>query len=77
MSAGLNTVAGTIYEDFIEPLAEKKTRETRAALIMKTIVIVFGIICLLLITVIDKMGSLIEVRYLVIIWLLTLGIAIN
>nr|XP_014279124.1 sodium-coupled monocarboxylate transporter 2-like isoform X1 [Halyomorpha halys] len=60
MSAGLNTVSGTIYEDFIEPLISKKTRETKAAMIMQAIVVVYGILCLLLIMVIDKMGSLIE-----------------
>lgn len=36
MSANLNTVAGTIYEDFIDPwLPESNNKESRAASIMK------------------------------------------
>lgn len=36
MSAGLNTVAGTIYEDFIDPwMPASNDKETRAANIMK------------------------------------------
>lgn len=36
MSAILNTVAGTIYEDFIDPwLPDNNNKETRAANIMK------------------------------------------
>jgi len=35
MSAGLNTVAGTIYEDFIDPWMPESNKETKAANIMK------------------------------------------
>ena len=35
MSAGLNTVAGTIYEDFIDPWMPDSNKETKAANIMK------------------------------------------
>lgn len=36
MSAGLNTVTGTIYEDFIDPwMPESSDKETKAANIMK------------------------------------------
>lgn len=36
MSAGLNTVTGTIYEDFIDRwMPESSDKETRAATIMK------------------------------------------
>lgn len=35
MSAGLNTVAGTIYEDFIDRWMPESNKETKAANIMK------------------------------------------
>jgi len=36
MSAGLNTVTGTVYEDFIDPwMPESNDKETKAANIMK------------------------------------------
>lgn len=36
MSAGLNTVTGTIYEDFIDPwIPQSSDKETKAANIMK------------------------------------------
>lgn len=59
MSAGLNTVSGTIYEDFIEPVLGKTT-ERRASNIMKILSAVFGILCVLLVMVIDKLGTLVE-----------------
>lgn len=59
MSCGLNTVAGTMYEDFIEPMLGKTT-DRRASNIMKVLSAVFGVLCVLLVMVIEKLGSLLE-----------------
>ena len=43
MSAGLNTVAGTIYEDFVHIfLKDKKMSEAKASCTMKIIVLILG-----------------------------------
>lgn len=60
MSTGLNTVAGTLYEDFIQP-AFGKTTDERAATIMKILAAAFGFVCLALVVVVAKLGSLVEV----------------
>ncbi|XP_020293871.1 sodium-coupled monocarboxylate transporter 1-like isoform X2 [Pseudomyrmex gracilis] len=45
MSAGLNTVAGTIYEDFIDRwVPESNDKETKAANIIKVTVVILGIL---------------------------------
>lgn len=59
MSALLNTLAATVYEDFIEPMTGK-VGDSKAANILKIIVVVFGIFCYLLVLVMEKLGSLIE-----------------
>ncbi|KAG7201898.1 hypothetical protein KM043_004612 [Ampulex compressa] len=62
MSAGLNTAAGTIYEDFIDPyLAESANKENRAANIMKVTVVVLGIICVVMVFVVDRLGDIFQV----------------
>ncbi|KAK9502655.1 hypothetical protein O3M35_011381 [Rhynocoris fuscipes] len=60
MSTALNTVAGTIYEDFVEPMLSEKPTEKKASLIMKGIVILFGIICTFLVFICEHLGPLIE-----------------
>ncbi|OAD59039.1 Sodium-coupled monocarboxylate transporter 2 [Eufriesea mexicana] len=62
MSANLNTVAGTIYEDFIDPwLPDCSNKESRAANIMKGIVVVVGLVCMMLVFVVDRLGDVFRV----------------
>lgn len=65
MSTGLNTVAGTLYEDFIRP-AFGKTTDAKAATIMKILAALFGCGCLGLVMVVAKLGSLVEASSLLI-----------
>ncbi|KAF3428715.1 hypothetical protein E2986_13469 [Frieseomelitta varia] len=59
MSAALNTVAGTIYEDFIDSwLPDSSDKENRAARIMKIIVVVIGVICMVMVFVVDRLGDI-------------------
>ncbi|XP_015432992.1 PREDICTED: sodium-coupled monocarboxylate transporter 2-like [Dufourea novaeangliae] len=61
MSAGLNTVAGTIYEDFIDPwLSESNNKEARAATIMKSIVVVVGLVCVALVFLVDRLSDIFQ-----------------
>lgn len=61
MSTGLNTLSGTIYEDFIEPLLPNKPTERKASLILKFLVVAIGIVAVLLVTIVEKLGQLVEV----------------
>ncbi|XP_017888932.1 sodium-coupled monocarboxylate transporter 2-like [Ceratina calcarata] len=62
MSANLNTVAGTIYEDFIDPwLPDSDNKEVRASRIMKVIVVVSGTICVMMVFVVDRLGDIFQV----------------
>lgn len=58
MSAGLNTLSGVIYEDFIKPFMPKNTTDKRASDIMKCIVVVIGVISTALVFVVEHLGSI-------------------
>lgn len=62
MSGGLNTTAGTIYEDFIDPwMADKVDKDRRAAKIMKITVVILGIICVAMVFIVDRLGDIFQV----------------
>uniref|UniRef100_A0A1B6JU79 Sodium/solute symporter n=2 Tax=Homalodisca liturata TaxID=320908 RepID=A0A1B6JU79_9HEMI len=61
MSAGLNTVAGTLYEDFVQfVLKGKRQSEATQAFMLKIIVLVIGLICICMVFVVEKLGSLFQ-----------------
>lgn len=62
MSAQLNTVSGTIYEDFIVKMMGVKLSELTASIIMKCIVVVAGVICVALVVVVEKLSGIMQVR---------------
>lgn len=58
MSASLNTVSGSIYEDFIDPwIPSSVDKEARAANIMKITVVATGCISGALVYVVEHMGT--------------------
>lgn len=63
MSASLNTLAGTFYEDFLEPAFEVKPTEKKASFMMKVLVVLFGIICVCMVSVIERLGAILEVSW--------------
>ncbi|EFN74893.1 Sodium-coupled monocarboxylate transporter 1 [Camponotus floridanus] len=61
MSAGLNTVSGTIYEDFISPwVPERSRKEATAANIMKAIVLITGAISVGLVFLVERLGPVFQ-----------------
>ncbi|EFN79439.1 Sodium-coupled monocarboxylate transporter 1 [Harpegnathos saltator] len=61
MSAGLNTVTGTIYEDFIDPwMPESNDKETKAANIMKVTVVILGFLCVGMVFLVDRLGDIFQ-----------------
>jgi len=61
MSAQLNTVSGTIYEDFIVKIIGIEFSDQKASVIMKCIVVIIGIICVALVTVVEKLKGILQV----------------
>ncbi|XP_019550433.3 sodium-coupled monocarboxylate transporter 2 [Aedes albopictus] len=59
MSSGLNTLAGTIYEDFIRP-CRPHASEQSSSTAMKVIVVLLGVIVIILVFVVEKLGSIIQ-----------------
>lgn len=60
MSAGLNTVAGTIYEDFLIQCMPHKATDAQASFILKIIVVVIGTICVFLVYVVENLGTILQ-----------------
>uniref|UniRef100_A0A2S2RBZ7 Sodium-coupled monocarboxylate transporter 2 n=1 Tax=Sipha flava TaxID=143950 RepID=A0A2S2RBZ7_9HEMI len=60
MSAQLNTVSGTIYEDFVVKLIGIKCSDLTASTIMKCTVVIAGIICAALIIVVEKLKGIMQ-----------------
>lgn len=66
MSAWLNTVGGTLYKDVMEvffPNAQHSER--KQSNIIKAIVLILGVLCTCLVFVVEKLGTLLQVRELV------------
>ncbi|XP_011639285.1 sodium-coupled monocarboxylate transporter 1-like isoform X2 [Pogonomyrmex barbatus] len=62
MSASLNTMSGTIYEDFINPLIPDSPRkEVMAANIMKSIVVITGAISVGLVFLVERLGPVFQI----------------
>ncbi|XP_055596641.1 sodium-coupled monocarboxylate transporter 1-like [Uranotaenia lowii] len=55
LSTSMNTLSGTIYDDFIR--SRYKMSESAASNVVKVMVVIVGIICLLLVFVVEKLGS--------------------
>lgn len=62
MSASLNTVSGTIYEDFIKRwIPDSPKKEAMAANIMKGIVVITGAISVGLVFLVERLGSVFQI----------------
>lgn len=55
MSTSMNTLSGTIYDDFVKP--HFKFKESTASNVIKAMVVFIGALCLVLVFVVEKLGS--------------------
>lgn len=62
MSAQLNTLSGTIYEDFIVKMLRVKVSNLTASIIMKCTVVIVGSLCVVLVLVVERMKGILQVR---------------
>lgn len=61
MSTSLNTLAGTIYTDFILP--RRENTYWKSTNIMKVLVVVVGIISICLVFLIEQMGGVLQIAF--------------
>lgn len=61
MSTGLNSMTGVIFEDIIRPMWKTTLSEKTASLVMKITVVIIGIVCVILVFVVEQLGTLIQV----------------
>lgn len=64
MSSSLNTIAGTIYEDFIRNRYPNAT-EKRASDVMKLLVVILGTTTLSLVFVVERMGQVFRLNFVI------------
>ncbi|XP_071451826.1 sodium-coupled monocarboxylate transporter 1-like [Hetaerina americana] len=60
MSTALNSMSGVIYEDFISPFLNPKPSEERASFIMKITCAVLGIICVILVFIVENLEGVVQ-----------------
>lgn len=61
MSAQLNTVSGTIYEDFIVKMMGVQLSDLTASVVMKCTVVVTGFVCVALVIVVERLNGILQV----------------
>ncbi|KAJ9575561.1 hypothetical protein L9F63_007569, partial [Diploptera punctata] len=60
MSSMLNSLGATLFEDFVRPFISKSTPDETINKIIKFIIVIIGVVCLLLVFVVDKFGSVLQ-----------------
>lgn len=60
MSTCLNSMTGVLFEDFIRPRFKTPISEARASFYMKVIVVIIGSITIVLASLVDKLGGIIQ-----------------
>ncbi|KAF2899872.1 hypothetical protein ILUMI_06320 [Ignelater luminosus] len=60
LSTFLNSLAGIIYTDFIGPFMPADTSELKSSNIMKATVVITGFMCVCLVFIVEKLGSVLE-----------------
>nr|CAD7397407.1 unnamed protein product [Timema poppensis] len=63
MSSTLNSLAGTIFEDFVQPAIRGTRLSNHATLVLRVIVLGVGAISVLMVFVVEKLGGVLELSY--------------
>ncbi|XP_067005525.2 sodium-coupled monocarboxylate transporter 1 [Anabrus simplex] len=61
LSTALNSMAAVILEDFFKTFRSKPLTERQSSILMKTVVIVMGAVCVALVLVVEQLGHLFQV----------------
>ncbi|KAJ9575568.1 hypothetical protein L9F63_007576 [Diploptera punctata] len=61
ISSSLNALGATLFEDFIRPCFKNKLNDRVASNIIKLVVMIIGTICVLIVFVVHKLGTILQV----------------
>lgn len=60
LSTGLNSMACVISQDMVRPLLKKPLTERQTAFMLRSIVVIFGIACMGLVSIVEKLGMVLQ-----------------
>lgn len=60
LSTGLNSMSAVVLEDFIKPCVHDKLSNRATNIIMKSVVLFFGALCVALVFVVEKLGAVLQ-----------------
>uniref|UniRef100_A0A182K1U7 Sodium/solute symporter n=1 Tax=Anopheles christyi TaxID=43041 RepID=A0A182K1U7_9DIPT len=60
LSTGLNSMSAVVLEDFFKPFSNRPLSEKQTSIIMRAVVAIFGAICVVLVLVVEKLGSVLQ-----------------
>ncbi|XP_055903273.1 sodium-coupled monocarboxylate transporter 1 [Eupeodes corollae] len=60
LSTGLNSMSAVVLEDFFKSFCKKPLTERQTAFIMRGVVVVFGALCVALVFVVEKLGTVLQ-----------------
>ncbi|XP_037935226.1 sodium-coupled monocarboxylate transporter 1-like isoform X1 [Teleopsis dalmanni] len=60
LSTGLNSMSAVVLEDFVKSFYKKTLSERATAYIMRSVVVLFGVICVALVIVVEKLGAVLQ-----------------
>lgn len=60
LSTGLNSMSAVVLEDFFKSFCKKPLTERQTAFIMRGVVVVFGVLCVALVFVVEKLGTVLQ-----------------
>ncbi|KAJ4433292.1 hypothetical protein ANN_15551 [Periplaneta americana] len=63
MASNMNSLAGTMYEDFIQPCLRRKVSEKVASYILRIVVFIIGAICVFMVFIVEKLGGILQLAY--------------
>jgi Na+/proline symporter len=61
MASNLNSLAATLYEDFIRPCMKHNVTEKCASYILRFVVVIIGAICVLMVFVVENLEGILQV----------------
>lgn len=60
LSTCLNSMSAVVLEDFVKPFVKKPLTENMINWIMRSVVVVIGVICVFMVYVVEKMGTVLQ-----------------
>ncbi|XP_032588278.2 sodium-coupled monocarboxylate transporter 1 [Drosophila mojavensis] len=60
LSTGLNSLSAVVLEDFVKTFRHEPLTETQTAFVMRSVVVVFGVIFVALVFIVEKLGAVLQ-----------------